>query len=78
MAKKPSKTGAADLPEELLDRSIGVLEGPVNAVLERVLKSRLFLWPVGLTQAIAWKAMGKIMGAVRPSSSSSSSSAAGN
>ena len=69
MAKK-TKSGAGDLPEELLDKSIGVLEGPVNNVLERVLKSRVFLWPVGLTQALAWKAIGKIAG---KSSSSSSS-----
>jgi hypothetical protein len=73
MAKK-QKTSAADLPEELLDRSIGVLEGPVNAVLERVLKSRLFLFPMGALQAITWRAVGKLMG----KSSSSSSSSAGN
>ena len=67
MAKK-SKATNHDLPEELLDRSIGVLEGPVNAVLERLLKSRSFLWPMGVTQALTWKALGLVMG----SSSSSS------
>lgn len=80
MAKTTKTKAATDLPEELLDRSIGVLEGPVNAVLERVLKSRVFLWPVGLSQAIAWKALGKVMGhkvgrlSSKPSSSSQPSS----
>jgi hypothetical protein len=68
MAKKT----AADLPlpEELLDKSIGLLEGPLNGLLERALKSRLVLFPLGLSQKLLWRSLGLLLG--RPSSSSSS------
>ena len=54
MAKKKR----ADLPlgEELLDRGLGVLEGPLNRVVERVLKSRVVLVPVGLSLKVTLKA----------------------
>lgn len=69
MAKKP----AADLPlnEELLDKYIGFLEGPINGVLERVLKSKIVLAPLGLSQALMWKSLGFVLG--RPSSSKNTS-----
>lgn len=54
MAK--AKRGAdTPLPEELLDRSIGVLEGPLNRVLERVLRSRLVLLPIGVSVKVAFR-----------------------
>jgi hypothetical protein len=54
MAKK--KRGDLPLGEELLDRSVGLLEGPLNRVVERVMKSRLVLVPVGLSLKLALKA----------------------
>lgn len=68
MAKKQN----ADLPltEELLDRSIGLLEGPLNRVLEKAMKSRILLYPMGLLQAVVWKSAAVF--APPPSSSSSS------
>lgn len=59
MAKKQSAD--LPLPEELLDRSIGLLEGPLNRVLERVLKSRVVLWPAGVAQAVMWKSAGFVV-----------------
>ncbi len=61
---KPKKKPGADLPlpEELLDRSIGLLEGPLNSALERVMKSRVLLWPIGLSQALLWKSAGLMLG----------------
>ena len=71
MAKKQN----ADLPltEELLDKSIGLLEGPLNRVLEKAMKSRLLLYPMGLLQAVVWKSAGMFV----PRSSSSSSPRSG-
>ena len=37
------------LPEELFEKMIGVLEGPLNDRMERVMKSKLFLAPLGLS-----------------------------
>ena len=74
MAKTKTRA-AADLPEELLDRSIGVLEGPVNAVVERVLRSRVVLWPLGLSLAIGWRAAALMMGKSLSKTSTSSPSA---
>jgi hypothetical protein len=54
MAKK--KRGDLPLGEELLDRSVGLLEGPLNRVVERVMKSRVVLVPVGLSLKVALKA----------------------
>lgn len=63
MANKQKKPAAdLPLPEELLDRGIGLLEGPLNGVLERVMKSRVLLWPIGLSQALLWKSAGLMMG----------------
>ncbi len=60
MAKKT----AADLPfpEELLDKYIGFLEGPLNGLLERALKSKIVLAPLGLSNAILWKSLGLVLG----------------
>jgi hypothetical protein len=59
MAKGPRPD--LPLPEEALDKSIGVLEGPVNRVLERVWKSRVVLVPVGIVNAIVWKSLGAVL-----------------
>ena len=40
------------LPEWMLDKMTGVLEGPVNSALERVMKSRLVLAPLSLSMTI--------------------------
>jgi hypothetical protein len=37
MAKNKKQYGDQPLPEELLDRGIAILEGPLNRVMERVL-----------------------------------------
>lgn len=62
MAKKP-KSGDVPLPEELLDRGISALEGPVNRVIERVLKSRVVLFPVGLSFKITTRLLAVVVGA---------------
>jgi len=51
--KKDSASGASGekitpLPEELFDRAIGIVEGPVNRAAERVFKSKIVLAPMGL------------------------------
>ena len=61
MAKATKRGPDVPLSEELLDRSIGLLEGPLNSVIERVLKSRLVLLPVGLGVTIAAKTLGFIL-----------------
>ena len=61
MAKATKRGPDVPLPEELLDRSIGLLEGPLNSVIERVLKSRLVLLPVGLGVTVVAKTLGFIL-----------------
>ena len=58
MAKQAKRGPDVPLPEELLDRSIGLLEGPLNSVLERVLKSRLVLLPLGIGVTLTTKTLG--------------------
>ncbi len=53
-----------DLPEEAFDRMIGVLDGPLNRGLEKVMKSRIVLAPLGLSMTLSMKAMAKIRRAV--------------
>ena len=65
MAGKKDR-GSQPLPEELLDRGIGVLEGPVNRVVERVLKSRLVLVPVGLTFKVTTVVLGRLLKGQKP------------
>jgi hypothetical protein len=74
MAKK--KRGDLPLGEELLDRSVGLLEGPLNRVVERVLKSRVVLLPVGLSLKVTLKAARLLVPPPpwTPSSTSSSAS----
>lgn len=64
MAKqtKQARRGAdVPLSEELLDRGIDLLEGPLNRVLERVLKSRVVLLPIGFSVMVTTKALGFVM-----------------
>ncbi len=61
MAKKKTD-GPQPLPEELLDRGIGVLEGPVNRVVERVLKSKIVLLPLGLSMKITTTTLAILLG----------------
>ncbi|MBM4280123.1 MAG: hypothetical protein FJ137_05005 [Deltaproteobacteria bacterium] len=53
-----AKKNRADLPlgEELLDRSVALLEGPLNRLVERALKSRVVLVPLGVSLKVALKA----------------------
>jgi hypothetical protein len=53
-----AKKNRADLPlaEELLDRGVALLEGRLNRVIERGLKSRLVLLPIGVSLKIVLKA----------------------
>ncbi|RMG11674.1 MAG: hypothetical protein D6729_17690 [Deltaproteobacteria bacterium] len=41
------------LPEEAFDRSIGIIEGPLNRLGERILKSPVVLAPLGLGWTLA-------------------------
>ena len=50
----------------LLDRGIGVLEGPLNRVIERVWKSRLVLVPVGLTFKVTTVVLGRLIHGKKP------------
>jgi len=59
MARKAK--GTQPLPEELLDRSIGVLEGPVNRVVERVWKSRLVVVPLGIGFKVTTVVLGRLL-----------------
>jgi hypothetical protein len=53
----------ADLPlaEEWLDRGVALLEGPLNRALERVMRSRVVLWPVGAGLAVTLKALALVV-----------------
>jgi hypothetical protein len=63
MSSKKNRA-AKDLPEEAFDRMIGVLDGPLNRGLERVMKNRLVLAPLGLSMTLSMKAMAKVRRAV--------------
>lgn len=64
MAKK--QKGSQALPEELLDRGISVLEGPLNRVIERVWRSRVVLIPVGLTFKVTTVVLGRLIHGKKP------------
>ncbi len=49
-----------DLPEEAFDRMIGVMDGPMNRVLEKVMKNRIVLAPLGLSMTLSMKALAKV------------------
>jgi hypothetical protein len=59
MAKK--NRANLSLTEEWLDRGIGTLEGPLNTVVERALKSRVFLVAVGVSLKVGLKAAGLLL-----------------
>ncbi len=46
--KRPKRS----IPEEIFDRTVAYLDGPVNARAERVMKSRLALAPIGLSLTV--------------------------
>lgn len=60
MAKK--KRDDQSIQEELLDRSISFLEGPLNRSVERLLKSRLVLLPVGIAFKLTTTTMAIALG----------------
>jgi hypothetical protein len=49
-----------DLPEEAFDRMIGVLDGPLNKGLEKVMKNRVVLAPLGLSMTLSMKALAMV------------------
>ncbi len=51
------------IPEALLDKSISLLEGPVNRVVERIWKSRVVLYPMGLSFKLTTTLLAQVMGA---------------
>lgn len=51
------KKDPPSLPEEALDRFITYLEGPMNARLERVMKSKVFLAPLALSMTVTCRTM---------------------
>ncbi len=49
-ARAPKKSKS--IPEELFDRTVTYLDGPVNARAERLMKSRVVLAPIGLSLTV--------------------------
>jgi hypothetical protein len=50
------------MQEELLDKMIGVLEGPVNKLGEKVLGSKLVLAPMSISLGLAFRALAFVAG----------------
>jgi hypothetical protein len=50
------------LPEWALDKMIGVLEGPVNRALERVMTSRVVLLPLSLSMNLGLRVYTRLHG----------------
>lgn len=59
MSKK-NKTKDQPLPEEAFDRFISVLDGPVNRQLEKLMSSKLFLLPLGLSMTMWSKSIAMV------------------
>ncbi|MBI1944844.1 MAG: hypothetical protein HYS27_04065 [Deltaproteobacteria bacterium] len=53
------------LPDELLDRGIGLLEGPANRLAERLLSSTIVLAPLSVTMSLAMRVAALLRGASR-------------
>jgi hypothetical protein len=45
------------LPEEAFDRFVSAVDGPMNRVLERAMKSRVLLAPAGLYMSLSMRAL---------------------
>lgn len=52
------------LPDELLDRGIGLLEGPANRLAERLLSSTFVLAPLSITMTLTMRAAAMLRGAL--------------
>ncbi len=50
------------LPEEMLDKMIDLVEGPMNTAGEKILSSRLVLAPLSLGMDLTFRAMARLMG----------------
>lgn len=50
------------IPDELLDKGIGLLEGPLNRAAERVLGSTLVLAPLAFTMTMSMRVMAMLRG----------------
>lgn len=57
------------MPEMMLDKMTGILEGPLNSVLERVMRSRLVTVPASLTLTLALKGYTRVAGKLHAGSS---------
>jgi hypothetical protein len=53
------------LPDELLDRGIGLLEGPASRLAERLLSSTMVLAPLSITMSITMRVAALLRGATR-------------
>ncbi len=52
----PSK-GERSIPEEFFDRAVRYIDGPMNARMEKLMKSRLLLAPVGIGVTLTCRAI---------------------
>jgi len=52
MTKYAKKRQESSIPEELFDHTVAYMEGKLNRRVERVMKSKLFLAPMGLSWTI--------------------------
>jgi hypothetical protein len=53
---------APPIQEEALDKMIGLLEGPVNKVSEKILGSTLVLAPLSLMMSLSFRTLAFFMG----------------
>jgi hypothetical protein len=54
--------GPVPLPEEAFDRMVDFLDGPVNRAAERLLKSKVVLWPIGLSLHLTFSMWARFLG----------------
>lgn len=55
--KAGSPKGERSIPEELFDRAVRYIDGPMNARMEKLMKSRLLLAPVGIGVTLTCRAI---------------------
>lgn len=50
------------IPEESLDKLIGLIEGPANKLAERVLSSKILLAPMSIGLNLGFRVMARVAG----------------
>lgn len=73
MSKKPPVD--RPLPEEAFDRFVSAVDGPVNRVVERAMKSRVLLAPAGLYMSLSMRALKAMRGAATGAARSTTTTA---